>query len=159
MNMADPPENGLAADRQGLPLEHDRADDGPCLDEVAGFSERQVAFLASRHVVFLTDMALGEGRFGTIVAASFDEARRIAAARGHGETVIGLMGFGFLASLRNLVMRKAHAAPERMSQLRSQLLKRLHARRGNGGVSVAILDPGSPRLSGPQRNVCEDEQA
>lgn len=78
-------------------------------DELAQFDETQQAILVSRGLVYLTDLAIGNGRFGTIIAPSHNEARHIALRRKQGEKVLGTMAPGFLQDLKNRVQRWRYA--------------------------------------------------
>lgn len=69
-------------------------------DEAGMFSERQVEFLASRGLVYLTDRKIDEFRYGTIIAGSYEQAERIARQRGYGERVTSRMGESFLRNMR-----------------------------------------------------------
>lgn len=72
-------------------------------DETTLFSEEQIAFLAERDLIYLTEKP--NGQFSTIIAADFNTALDIAARRRVGESVIGLMGFGFLRHVRTPTAR------------------------------------------------------
>jgi hypothetical protein len=75
-------------------------------DELTRFSDAQAALLASRSLVYLTDLKLDGGRHGTIVAASYADAESVARRRGRGEKVLGRMAHGFLHSLRCRLLQK-----------------------------------------------------
>ncbi len=73
---------------------------GATLDEASLFSERQLEFLAERELVWMTENERSKSRRGTIIAASYDDAVRIAAERVGGERIIGLMGASYLRNMK-----------------------------------------------------------
>ncbi len=68
----------------------------PPWNDLARFSPAQAEWLAARGLVFLTELAPGPGRFGSIVAASYAEACRIASRRQPQERVLGVLSREFL---------------------------------------------------------------
>lgn len=68
----------------------------PVWNDLRHFSFPQIEWLATRGLVFLTEVTPCTGCFGAIVAASFDEACRIAKRRHLSERVLGLMQPSFL---------------------------------------------------------------
>ncbi|MGP1664894.1 MAG: hypothetical protein ACTS5I_03055 [Rhodanobacter sp.] len=84
----------------------------PSWNDLVRFSPSQVEWLVARGLVFLTEVA-HEGRFGSIVAASFKEACRIAVHRHPGERVLGLMHPSFLKRDWNQLQLPYHAPGQR----------------------------------------------
>lgn len=66
----------------------------------------QVDLLAERGLVYVTNLRLDNGWCGAVIAANRIQAEQLCAARGQNEKIIGVMGRGFLQSLKKLSSRR-----------------------------------------------------